>query len=129
MFSLANVMRLNAASCLLFGLIFVVFSSEVAIFLDPEKSVPYLALIVIGIGLIINGADLIRVSLQPSPSKFQVRYFAVGDFIWVLVSIGLIVLDIWIVTKEGVITTIVIAIMVGIFGVLQWSKSHALVSQ
>ena len=122
MMTLVNIMRANAASCILFGLVFLLMPADVVAFLDTQAAIPTFVLIILGIGLIINGLDLIRVSRKPVISPAQVMYFAVGDFIWVLASIGLVLTNIWVTTRQGITSTLLVAVMVGIFGFLQMQK-------
>jgi len=99
MVTLANVMRANAISCLLFGLIFLIMPLDVANFLDLHNPAPKLVMLMLGAILIINGLDLIRVSRHSPPSKAQIT------------------------TTEGIIATLAIAIIVALFGVMQLLKS------
>ena len=122
MVTLANVMRANAASCLIFGMVFLSIPSEVANFLANDNSAPNLVLQVLGVGLIINGLDLIRVSRHKLPNKYQIWYFSIGDFLWGLISLRLILSKTWITSKEGIIVTLLIGIFVTLFGCLQIIK-------
>jgi len=115
-------MRANAVSCVTFGLIFLVIPADVIMFLSTDIQVPKTVLLILGAGLIVNGLHLIWASLKPTPSKLLVLYFSVGDYIWVLASISLLLLGIWITTTVGVITTLIVSVMIGIFGILQMLK-------
>lgn len=119
MVTLNNVMKVNAISCIVFGLIFLIIPSKVIIFLGADIQAPKAILLILGIGLTVNGLHLIWASLKPMPSKALVLYFSLGDFIWVLGSISLVLFGIWINTTAGVITTLVVSAMVGLFGILQ----------
>ncbi|MGH1427345.1 MAG: hypothetical protein ACRBEE_05360, partial [Arenicella sp.] len=48
-----------------------------------------------------------------------ILYFSSNDFIWVALSIALIIGKVWVTTPEGIATTLAIAMMVGGFGILQ----------
>lgn len=122
MITLVNIMRANAASCILFGLIFLLIPTGVATFLSAETPISKIVLLILGIGLILNGIDLIRASYKPLPSKAQILYFSIGDFLWALTSVTLVLFNLWITTQKGMIATILIAIMVTAFGVLQILK-------
>ena len=122
MITLSILMRTNAASCLIFGLLFLILPSEIATYLSSETPIPTIVLVILGIGLIINGGDLIQSSLKPIPTKSKILYFSIGDFIWAIVSISLVLLNIWITSKEGAIATLLVAFMVAIFGLLQMMK-------
>ena len=119
MFSLKTILRANAASCLVFGALFALLPSQVTIFLGGSSPAPDVLVLIIGIVLIVNGLHLTWASTIPLPRKELILYFSIGDFIWVIASIGLIITGLWITSVEGVLSTIAIAIMVGIFGILQ----------
>jgi len=120
MTTLSYVMKANAISCIVFGLIFLIIPSKVIMFLSADIQPP--VLLILGVGLIINGLHLTWASLKPMPSKALVLYFSIGDYIWVLGSISLVLLGIWITTTAGILTTLVVSAMVGLFGVLQMLK-------
>jgi len=122
MTTLSYVMKANAISCIVFGLIFLSIPSKVIMFLSADIQPPETVLLILGTGLIINGLHLTWASLKPMPSRALVIYFSIGDYIWVLGSISLILLGIWITTTAGVITTLVVSAMVGLFGILQMLK-------
>lgn len=122
MITLKTVLRANAANCIIFALIFLLKPMEVAIFLGGDTPAPEIALLVLGAILITNGFHLLWASIQSLPNKYLVLYFAIGDFIWVLVSISLVILGIWITTVSGTVASILIAMMVATFGFLQIAK-------
>ena len=119
MLSLKNIMRANAASCLGFGSLFTLLPEPVATFLGGASPAPHVFILMAGIVLIGNGLHLLWASSTPSPSKNLILYFSVGDFAWVIISIGLIFSGLWITSVEGELVTVLVAIMVGLFGVLQ----------
>lgn len=127
MLSLKNVMRANAISCLVFGVLFVLLPKLVAIFLGGSSPAPHLYILVLGIVLIVNGFHLLWASRAPLPQKNLVIYFSTGDFIWVIGSIGLVASGVWITTSGGVLATYVVAIMVGLFGILQLKSRKSMV--
>jgi hypothetical protein len=122
MITLKKVMRTNAASCIIFALIFLLKPNEAATFLGRDTPAPEIVLLALGLVLMANGVHLLWASLKPLPSKFLVLYFSIGDFIWVFISISLAVLGIWITTETGTAASIVVAMMVATLGVLQIAK-------
>ena len=122
MLNLNNVMRLNATSCLVFGGLFVLVPSQTAHFLGGASPAPSMLITALGIALIVNGLHLIWASTLQKPQKELVWYFSGGDFIWAIASIGLVLFNLWITTPTGIATSILIAIMVGFFGVMQLTK-------
>ena len=116
------IMKANAFSCILFGLIFLMTTEDVILFLSTDNQMPKLILELLGIVLISNGLHLIYEARTIKPKKLWVVYFSMGDFLWVIVSILLILSEMWITTKNGIIMTVVISIIVGTFGLLQLIK-------
>ena len=119
MITLKTVMRANAASCIIFALIFLLKPTEAATYLGRDTPAPETVLQVLGVVLMANGFHLLWASLKPLPSKLLVLYFSIGDFIWFLASISLVILGVWITTESGAAASILVAIMVAAFGVLQ----------
>lgn len=119
MITLNNVMKSNAASCIFFGVLFMSSPSSVVGFLSLDRSAPVSLLFILGVVLFVNGLHIIWAVSKPSPNPLLVYYFSIGDFIWVILSIGLIALGIWINNPAGIVATLLVAVLVGVFGVLQ----------
>ena len=126
MITLKTVMRANAASCIIFALIFLLNPAATAALLGGEIPAPDLVFLILGAVLMFNGLHLIWVSSNPMPNKLWVLYFSFGDFLWVIATAVLLILGIWITTGIGVIASMVVAIVVGTFGVLQMMKRKAM---
>jgi len=122
MITLKTVMRLNAASCIIFALTFLLKPTETAVFLGPETPAPEIVLLALGLGLLANGLHLLWASSTPLPSKAMVLYFSAGDFIWVLASLSLVGLGVWITAASGIAAALIVAMMVATLGVLQMTK-------
>ena len=122
MITLNNVMKANAASCIVFGLIFLLAPTTVSTFLSDEAPAPAIVLLVLGGALSINGLHLFWASLKSEPSTPLVLYFSIGDFIWVFASISLWLLGTWITSIQGVTASLLVAAMVAAFGILQIIK-------
>lgn len=122
MITLKHALLLNSVSCIGFGLLFIWAPSSVSVFLSTSNAAPNWLLVGLGLGLILNGGHLIWSSLNPSPSKTIIRYFSTGDFLWVITTLLLISLNIWITTPHGIVTALIVAALVGILGVLQIVK-------
>jgi len=119
MITLKKVMRANAASCIIFSLVFLLIPAESAEFLGADKPAPDIVLLALGLGLLTNGLHLFWASFQPLPSKNLVLYFSAGDFIWVIASISLVLLGVWITTGAGIAAALIVATVVAALGVLQ----------
>lgn len=115
---LATVLRLNAASCLGFGLIFLAAPDAVAAFLGKA---PVWLIAVLGAGLIGNAA-LLWISPQRgrSPRRAEVLFFCIGDLAWVVMTLALILSDLWITTPAGKGAALLVAHGVGAMGWTQW---------
>jgi len=122
MITLKNILKANAASCIIFGLLFIWAPIEIAKYLGGEDPMPELVLLTLGGVLMINGVHLIWASLQEEPNKFLILYFSFGDFLWMIATLVLIGLSLWITTPAGIIAAILIAIVVTVFGILQIIK-------
>lgn len=126
MVSLKNVMRANAMSCLVFGGLFALQPGLVGSFLGGALPAPQSYILALGILLILNGLHLLWASRIPLPQKELILYFSAGDYLWVIGSIGLMVSGVWITTTGGVLVASAVAIMVGLFGVLQMKSRKAI---
>ena len=122
MVTLKIILLLNAASCIFFGLIFAIMPSAVASFLSTDSVAPDLAILLIGLGLILNGFHLVWASSKPEPSRKLIQHFSSGDFVWVLATVLLIVFGVWIKTPHGIITSLLVSVVVGTLGVAQMLK-------
>ena len=118
MTNLKTIMFANAASCIGFGATFALFPSAVAGFLSASPAPSWL-LLGLGVMLIGNGILLIWLGMQQLPRTEAVVFFSLGDFAWVLATLALIALGIWITTTAGIIAALAVAAMVGYFGVAQ----------
>jgi hypothetical protein len=126
MLNLKHVMRANAISCLAFGVVFVLQPSLAANFLGGASPAPQLYILILGILLILNGLHLLWASRIPLPKKELILYFSIGDFIWVIASVVLMVSEVWITTTGGVFIASAVAVMVGLFGMLQMTSRKAM---
>lgn len=114
--SLKFVMRLNAASCLTFGLLFALASQTVAAFLCD---IPSTVIFALGIVLLGNGAHLIVASRRTKIWEIEVIWFSLGDFSWWLATLALIVANFWITAPLGILVAFIVALVVAGLGVAQ----------
>lgn len=122
---LATLLRINAASCLGFGLGFILFSTAIGSFLG---AFPPVLIFWLGVVLCLNGLHLIWASLR-RPLVIEIRYFALGDLLWVVISLVLVAAGGWITTTGGAVVTLIVAVGVGIMGVLQWQMAGGLATE
>lgn len=118
--TLATTLRLNAFSCLAFGVLFVSAPGVVAAALGTP---PAWLVAALGAGLVGNGA-LLWLSVRDGrvPRRAEVLFFSMGDAAWVMATLALIITGVWIVTPGGRIAALAVAIMVGAFGLAQWRR-------
>jgi len=110
-------MRLNATSCLGFGILFALMPQTIALFLGDVSPI---FIRIIGIGLALNGIHLIIGSLRKSISRLELSYFILGDVIWVIGSIILLTCFPNVIQGQtAILSTILTAALVGFFAVLQ----------
>ena len=124
MVELKRTMQSNAASCIIFGIVFVAAPGTVSEFLHGTSPAPSWLLLGLGIGLIINGVHILWAAQQTPISKAWVFYFSAGDFLWVAGSCYLLVTQLWVNTALGLATVLGVSFMVGAFGMAQLFYSH-----
>ncbi len=118
MIALKTTLRLNAASCIGFGVLFVAAPRAVAAFLGAPPA-PATVVLAVGAILIINGLHLLYTSLRSDPPRLLVLYFSGGDLLWVVATAALISAGIWVNTGPGIAAAAAVAAMVGAFGLAQ----------
>ncbi len=123
MITLSRLLQANAASCLGFGSLLLLQPAPVAHFLSPETPAPTLLLLILGAGLIGHGLHLLWAASRADIGKRLVWYFSLGDYLWVLGSLSLLASGLWITSTPGVISTLMVAAMVGGLGLLQQLKA------
>lgn len=116
MSKLNMILRLNAASCILFGAAFVLQPEKINRFLG---AFPEHLLIVLGTLLLVNGIHLISASVRTRRNWIEILYFSVGDFLWVSLTLAILFLDIYIKGAMGAVAALIVSSMVGVFGILQ----------
>jgi len=115
--SLKTTIRLNALSCLGFGIAFALLPNSIGAFLD---GIPPLIMRIVGIGLAINGLHLVTSSFRHQIGRFELAYFILGDFLWVLASLILITVVPQIIhSTQAIISTLAVAIIVGSLAMMQ----------
>lgn len=122
-FGLQSVLLLNAASCIGFGLLFISLPAPTAMFLANEKTAPVWLIVVLGAGLIANGVGLAVTARQQAPQAGLVRFFSIGDLLWVVATLLLIATGWWINTSAGISAALLVAALVGSMGWLQWRNA------
>ncbi len=122
--TLNAIMKWNATTCLFFATVFLIFPREVINFLSTNTPMPVLVLQILAIILLINGLHLLQTANKQKISKIIVVYFSITDFSWVLFSLFLVMCNLWVTSSAGIISTIVVAVMVALFAVLQLSKMN-----
>ncbi len=119
--TLPTVLRLNATSCLLFGLLFTSAPEETSAWLG--NSAPDI-LRWVGVALIFNGLHLLFAARRPRVSCPELVYFVIGDFAWVGATAVLLLLRVGATTPFGIGAAILVAAMVGTFGYWQFSYAR-----
>jgi len=116
MTSLRFVLRLNAASCLGFGALFVIVPDAVAGMLGTAPPVVVFGL---GIMLLANAGHLALASMRARPHPAEVTWFALGDMAWWLASMGLIAAGVWVTSAPGIALALLVAAGVAGLGTAQ----------
>lgn len=113
---LKAALLLDASSCVIFGAIFVVFSGAVSQFIGNPFGWVVPAL---GAVLLFNGLHLVIASRRNKPLCPEILYFVAGDFLWVVGTLVLVGLGLVITSAQGTLVSLLVAAMVGAFGVMQ----------
>lgn len=116
MTSLQIALRLNAASCLGFGVVFVAVPGPTAAFLG---TMPETLVLPIGAVLVLNGLHLAWASTRVRPIWPEILWFSLGDMLWWLASLGLLALGIWITSPAGTVAAWGTALLVAGLGLWQ----------
>ncbi len=114
------ILKLNGLNCLFFGALFVFIPNIVTEFLSSDKPAPEVAILAMGVVLNLYGLFLLWVANKEALSPMLVLCIAVGDFLWVLGTVLLISLGIWVTHLNGIAAAGLVAILVGWFGWLQF---------
>jgi len=122
LFTLKKTLLANVTSCCIFGLIFLLLPLQTSLFLSASDQAPELVIFILGCVLLFNAVHLIWASFQAMHNKYLILYFSLGDLIWVIISLILLVSELWITTTAGIISTTLVSIIVGTFGLLQFIK-------
>ena len=121
--TLRNVLRLNAASCLLFGLLLVFWPEPVGAVLGASASGLLRA---IGFLLLANAAHLVIGSLRASLHPSEILYFSLGDILWFIGSLALVGANAFVTTGSGQLVVMVVAVGVLAMGIAQiWLLAEA----
>ena len=107
----------NAASCLAFGALFALFPTATVNYLGNP---PVWLVLILGIGLVLNGRNLIWVARKEAPSGIEIMQFVAGDVVWVVVTLALIASGLWITTQHGIYASLAVAAWVAFCGFLQY---------
>jgi len=89
--------------------------------LSGDTPAPDGALQLLGAGLVLHGLHLLSEAARQTPRRTWVIYFYTGDFLWVIGTVLLIISNQWITTTAGMTAALAVALMVGLFGVLQYA--------
>ena len=112
---IATLLRLNALSCIAFGVVFAAFPDAVSQFLGNPPSI---VIMILGMVLSLHALHLFWASLR-TPQKMEIQYFSLWDFLWVIGTAILLISKIWVTTAIGIASAIVVAAFVGALGALQ----------
>lgn len=113
---LKTILIANALSCLGFGALFALAPAGVADFVGEP---PIWMVIILGIGLILNGLNILWVARKTTPSPREIMQFVVGDAFWVIATVALIAAGLWITSPAGIAASLAVAVWVGACGLGQ----------
>lgn len=116
---ISTTLKLNGLNCLLFGALFVFIPQTVITFLSDNQPAPEVIILALGVILNLYGLILLWIGNQQQPNPKLVLAIALGDFLWVLGTLTLLVMNLWVTTVNGMTAAGLVAILVGWFGWLQ----------
>jgi len=119
MYPLKHILRGNAASCLIFGVVFVLIPGPTVQWLSDHSPAPAALMLTIGIVLILNGFHLLSTARLANIPRQLIIYFSTMDIVWVVGTFVLILSKTWITTQAGIVAATLVAIMVGLWATLQ----------
>ena len=120
--SLRFFLRLNAVTCVVFGLIFVLHAGVVAQFLG---GFPQEWLFWIGALLVLHSGHLLWASFRRAILRLEIYYFSAGDLLWFLLSLLFVAKPDLISSDMGNLATIAVAVIVASIGLAQlWCHSE-----
>lgn len=114
------ILKLNALSCLLFGALFVFIPETIIAFLADTHFMPKLVLVALGVVLNLWGMLLIWLSNRDPLPNVLLLIVALGDFLWVVATVVLLLMQVWINSSNGIAAAGLVAMLVGWFGLQQF---------
>ncbi|MGJ8664640.1 MAG: hypothetical protein ACSHWU_13365 [Marinicella sp.] len=114
-----TTLKLNGLNCLLFGALFVFIPKSVITFLSDSQPAPEVVILALGVILNLYGLILLWIGNKEQPNPKLVLLIALGDFMWVLGTVILLAMKLWVTTINGMTAAGLVAILVGWFGWLQ----------
>jgi hypothetical protein len=121
--SLNLLLRINCASCLIFGLVMLLKTDSVNLLIGTEKT---MLMHSIGIIFVVNGMLLLIASLRNEIKPHEVMFFVIGAYGWTIITVALISADVVIIDPLGIRVTFVIAMYTAAMGALQFRHYKAL---
>jgi energy-converting hydrogenase Eha subunit C len=118
------VLFLNMVSCLVFGMIFLAYTEAAKLYLgiaDAAWLLPTLGTI-----LIIFALHLASAIIRKKNIKGEVYYFSIGDMVWVTFTGIILGFTEIIQSTEGFYSAVLVALMVGVFGLAQFYLAQKL---
>jgi len=115
--SLNVLLRINSASCLVFGALMLFCTDAVNDLLGTQSTMLHHSIAMI---LLVNGALLLVASLREKIQTHEVMFFVIGDYGWTLLTVVLISAGWVIIDPVGIRVAVVIALYTAAMGALQF---------
>ena len=115
--SLNVLLRINSASCLVFGALMLFCTDAVNDLLGTQSTMLHHSIAMI---LLVNGALLLVASLRKQIQTHEVMFFVLGDYGWTLLTVVLISAGWVIIDPVGIRVAVVIALYTAAMGALQF---------
>jgi hypothetical protein len=115
--SLNLLLRINCASCLIFGLILLLKTDAVNLLIGTEKTMVMHSIVII---FVDNGMLLLIASLRNEIKPHEVMFFVIGAYGWAIITVALISANVVIIDPLGIRVAFVIAMYTAAMGALQF---------
>ena len=116
------LLRINALSCLSFGIMFLLIPAKIS---NVLGQFPEVILRFLGIGLILHAAHLLYGSFKKILGPRELYYFSASDQAWMLATLLVLTTTDWITTGIGINLALIVAIFVSTIGLFQlWTYAE-----
>ncbi len=115
-----TLLKINGLIYLLLGALLVFLPPTIIYFLSETNPAPTVAMLGTGVGFNLLGLLLLWLANQTTPSPQWIKLTVVIDLLLAAGIFGLILMNIWVTTINGITAAGLVAIVLAWFAWLQW---------